>query len=201
MTCAILILLIAFVSGGSLLLMHSLFQLSPRTAADVIAVVHWVNEHELEDLLDPLKQVNLLSSRRERFRQLRERARLLREYLRRAAFNALMVLRWGYAEFDRYRSPGMPEETDRVRLLQEMTEACLEFRLYFLVTLGRLSLWMLLHPVNIIPVGGIATMRQLGGIDGLETYQRITHAAESLSLLYGEDAQRQLRTALRGIRE
>jgi len=71
-------------------------------------------------------------------------------------------------------------------LAQELVQAATEFRLYSMLALIKLKLWLIL-PSSIsflLPSPSLPSLRNVYGIDALRTYQRLKTAASGLSLAY-----------------
>jgi hypothetical protein len=109
----------------------------------------------------------------------------LREYLLRMSHNALVLIEWGNMEA---HESGSDAETVRQRqmLAQELVQAATEFRLYSVLALAKLKLWLVLpSPFSLLlPSPSLPSMRHVFGIDALGSYQRLRTAAGGLSLAH-----------------
>lgn len=170
-----------------------LFHFAPSTIADLIAILHRMDEAELSDLLDPLKEENLRDTSGQNHWP--NRARLLLEYLRRMGCNALMILHWAYAEQERYQRL-MPADAEKGQMIQAILKAGTEFRLYVLLTRARICWWLLRNAMGLPQHQKIAGLRFFGKTDGFDAYRGMTDRACSLSRLYGDDVFTRLQAVL-----
>jgi hypothetical protein len=158
-----------------------------RTIEDVTPFLRPAEHDELESLLDPAREANfrMRMSHAEFTDWQRRRIHLMREYLLRMSHNALVLIEWGNME-------ALKEETHSERccekqlLAQEMVQAATEFRLYSVLALAKLNLWLVLpSPFSLLlPSPCLPSMRKVFGIDALCSYERLTTAASGLSLSY-----------------
>jgi hypothetical protein len=158
-----------------------------RTIEDVTPFLRPSEHDELESLLDPAQETNfrMRMSPREFAEWQRRRIHLLREYLLRMSHNALVLIEWGNMEA---LEAGNEAETLRQRqlLAQELVQAATEFRLYSVLALAKLKLWLVLpSPFSLLlPSPSLPSMRHVFGIDALSSYQRLKTAASGLSLAH-----------------
>ena len=166
-----------------------------RSFEDVTPFLRPAEHDELESLLDPAQESNF------RMRMLpqefaewqRRRIHLLREYLLRMSHNALVLIEWGNME-------ALPQgnDTEAVRqrqvLAQELVQAATEFRLYSVLALAKLKLWLVLpSPFSLLlPSPSLPSMRHVFGIDALGSYQRLRAAAGGLSLAHSHQFHHEL---------
>ena len=200
MMCPVLLFLVLFFLACSYLLFAHLFRPSPRSVVDVIAIVRRVEEGELEDLFDELKDENLRTNLpAARFQdEQRRRARLLFEYLRRMSFNSLAVLAWAYAEQERLHGPGMHEDQAQARRVHDLIQAGTECRVYCVVAISKLACRLLLAAFRIASIRTLTTMRHAGSIDGLNAYRRLANAVASLNAADDGNLTRILAALLHG---
>ena len=158
-----------------------------RTIEDVTPFLRPAEHDELESLLDPAQETNfrMRMSPQEFTEWQRRRIHLLREYLLRMSHNALVLIEWGNMEA---HETGSDAETVRQRqmLAQELVQAATEFRLYSVLALAKLKLWLVLpSPFSLLlPSPSLPSMRHVFGIDALGSYQRLRTAAGGLSLAH-----------------
>ncbi len=158
-----------------------------RTIEDVTPFLRPAEHDELESLLDPAQETNfrMRMSPQEFTEWQRRRIHLLREYLLRMSHNALVLIEWGNMEA---HESGSDAETVRQRqmLAQELVQAATEFRLYSVLALAKLKLWLVLpSPFSLLlPSPSLPSMRHVFGIDALGSYQRLRTAAGGLSLAH-----------------
>jgi len=159
-----------------------------RTIEDVTPFLRPAEHDELESLLDPAQETNfrLRMSPQEFADWQRRRIHLLREYLLRMSHNALVLIEWGNMETT---GTGSDAETaiQRQLLAKELVQAATEFRLYSMLALAKLKLWLVLpSPFSLLlPSPSLPSMRRVFGIDALGSYQRLKTAASGLSLAHG----------------
>ena len=160
---------------------------SKRTIEDVTPFLRPAEHEELESLLDPAQETNfrLRMSPQEFAEWQRRRIHLLREYLLRMSHNALVLIEWGNMETV---ETGTGAETSQRQLMaKELVQAATEFRLYSMLALGQLKLWLVMPAwCNLLlPSPSLPSMRHVFGIDALGSYQRLKTAASGLSLAHG----------------
>jgi hypothetical protein len=159
-----------------------------RTIEDVTPFLRPAEHDELESLLDPAQETNfrIRMSPQEFADWQRRRIHLLREYLLRMSHNALVLIEWGNMET---AETGNNAETavQRQLLAKELVQAATEFRLYSMLALAKLKVWLVLPaPFNLLlPSPSLPSMRHVFGIDALGSYQRLRTAAGGLSLAHG----------------
>lgn len=159
-----------------------------RTIEDVTPFLRPAEHDELESLLDPAQETNfrMRMSPQEFADWQRRRIHLLREYLLRMSHNSLVLIEWGNMET---MGTGGDAETvsQRQLLAKELVQAATEFRLYSMLALVKLKLWLVLPaPFSLLlPSPSLPSMRHVFGIDALGSYQRLKTAAGRLSLAHG----------------
>lgn len=180
-----------FLLGGLLLLafytvLRFLGKFPGRTIDDVMPYLRPTDMATLEAILGPGDEVNLrLRLSREEFSRIQcKRVHLLRECLLRMSHNAIVLTEWGNMEWT-----GPHSEQKRI-LGQELVQAAVELRLYSLLALAKLKVWIILQPF--FPVSSLHGMRTIAGIDPIRAYNRVKLAAESLGLIYGLQFQQEL---------
>jgi hypothetical protein len=193
--------LIAIFLVGALLLIagYTALQFSGkfprRTIHDVTPFLRAAEADEFELLLDPAQEVNfrLRLSPREFTAWQRKRTLLAREYLLRMAHNSLVLIEWGNMElFDQEASDSALAQHKRL-LAQELVQAATEFRLYSMLALFKLRVWLLLPSsffLNSSP--SLPRLRNVFGINALSAYNRVKSAAGSLGQVYSHDFQQDL---------
>lgn len=159
-----------------------------RSIEDVTPFLRPAEHDELESLLDPAQETSfrMRMSPQEFADWQRRRIHLLREYLLRMSHNALVLIEWGNMET---AETGNNAETaiQRQLLAKELVQAATEFRLYSMLALAKLKVWLVLPaPFNLLlPSPSLPAMRHVFGIDALGSYQRLKTAAGGLSLAHG----------------
>jgi len=167
-----------------------------RTIHDVTPFLRAAEAHEFESLLDPAQETNfrLRLSPQEFASWQRKRVLLAREYLLRMAHNSLVLIEWANMEaFPEAGGESALAEQKRL-LAQELVQAATEFRLYSILALVKLRIWLLfpsrLFFMRFCP--SLPGLRNLFGINALGAYSRVRHAAGSLGLIYSNDVQQDL---------
>ncbi|MGC2697487.1 MAG: hypothetical protein WA738_16995 [Candidatus Angelobacter sp.] len=158
-----------------------------RTIDDVTPFLRPAEAGELESLLDPAQEANfrLRLSPPEFIAWQRKRIHLLREYLLRMCHNALVLIEWGNMEaFSDQKSDSRGK--DKQLIAQELVQAATEFRLYSILALAKLKLWLLFPSCLwfIILSPSLPRLRNVFGINALGAYGRLKNAAGNLSLIY-----------------
>ena len=158
-----------------------------RTIEDVTPFLRPSEQDELESLLDPAQEANfrMRMPSQEFAGWQRRRIHLMREYLLRMSHNALVLIEWGNMEA--LEQGNNAERCGEKQLLaQELVQAATEFRLYSVLALAKLKLWLILpSPFSLLfPSPSLPSMRHVFGIDALGSYQRLKTAASGLSLAH-----------------
>jgi hypothetical protein len=159
-----------------------------RTIEDVTPFLRPAEHDELEQLLDPALETNfrLRMAPQEFTEWQRRRIHLLREYLLRMSHNALVLIEWGNMEATEPGNDNAETLFQRQSLAKELVQAATEFRLYSVLALAKLKLWLVLpSSFNLLlPSPSLPSMRQIFGINALDSYQRLRTAAGGLSLAH-----------------
>lgn len=167
-----------------------------RSIEDVAPFLRPAEHDELESLLDPAQETNfrLRMAPQEFTEWQRRRIHLLREYLLRMSHNALVLVEWGNMEAIEPGNDDAKTLHQRQLLAKELVQAATEFRLYSVLALAKLKLWLILpSPFSLLlPSPSLPTMRHVFGIDALDSYHRLRTAAGGLSLAYSRHFYDQL---------
>ena len=166
-----------------------------RTSDDVTQFLRPAEPEELESLLDPGEETafRLRMAPREFAAWQRKRIHLMREYLLRMSHNALVLIEWGNMEADNGDSEQI-RCSQRQLLARELVQAATEFRLYSMLALAKLTLWLTLPPPFkfLFPSPSLPSLRSIFGISALGSYQRLKSAASGLSLTCDSNFHREL---------
>jgi len=167
-----------------------------RTLEDVTPFLRPAESQEIEALLDPGQETTfrLRMSPNEFAGWQRKRIHLMREYLLRMSHNALILIEWGNMEAMKEEEGDSERCREQQQLAQELVQAATEFRLYSMLALTKLKLWLIL-PSSIsflLPSPSLPSLRNVFGIDALRTYQRLKTAASGLSLAYNNHYHNEL---------
>jgi len=158
-----------------------------RTIEDVTPFLRPAEQDELESLLDPAQEANFrMRMAPQEFAEWQcRRIHLMREHLLRMSHNALVLIEWGNMEA---LEEGNDAERSRQKqlLAQELVQAATEFRVYSVLALAKLRLWLVLpSPFSVLFLSpSLPSMRHVFGIDALGSYQRLRTAASGLSLAH-----------------
>ena len=159
-----------------------------RTVDDVTPFLRPAEPQEIESLLDPGQETTfrLRMAPQEFADWQRKRIHLMREYLLRMSHNALVLIEWGNMETLKDQERESTPCRERQLLAQELVQAATEFRLYSMLALAKLTLWLFLpSPFKfLLPSPSLPSLRQVFGIDALGSYQRLRAAASGLSMAY-----------------
>ncbi|HZD96508.1 MAG TPA: hypothetical protein VE133_19765 [Candidatus Sulfotelmatobacter sp.] len=164
-----------------------------RTIDDVTPFLRPAEAFEFESLLDPAQEVNfrLRLSPVEFAAWQRKRFHLMQEYLLRMSHNALVLIEWGNMEA--FEEKSLPQQGQKQLLAQELVQAATEFRLYSMLALFKLKMWLLL-PSFFLPglAPSTSRLRNLFGINALGSYKRLKTAAGTLGLAYSNAFEQDL---------
>ena len=159
-----------------------------RTIDDVTPFLRAAEPQELESLLDPGQEASfrLRMSREEFADWQRKRIHRMREYLLRMSHNSLVLIEWGNMETIKSEGGDPVRCSQRQKLAQELVQAATEFRLYSILALAKLKLWLILpSPFKfLLSPPSLPALRHVFGIDALGSYRRLKAAAGGLSLAY-----------------
>ena len=159
------------------------FRFPDRTSEDVVDFLLPVDFDKAADLLDPeteavlRKQLSLAEFRRLQ----RKRIHHYMAFVKRMSHNAAVLVEWANREAE----SSDPRQAELAGKLQQLG---VEVRLYSLLTLLKLRLWLLvrLDWWKFLPAPSLDDLREAGGIRGLETYDRLKSAASFLFLELGQ---------------
>ena len=169
------------------------FHFPERTVDDVVDFLMPVDLEKLEALLDPEAEGSLKRQlTREEFRKLqRKRIHLYMSFVKRMAHNASVLIDWANREAE-----GCDERM--VKLAHDMQQGAVEIRLYSLLTLIKLNIWLFLRvdSWSFMPMPSLFDVREMGGIKGVESYDRLKTTAGFLFLEMGQPNFEQLLQSL-----
>ena len=158
-----------------------------RTLEDVMPFLRPAEYQEIEALMDPAHETafRLRMPPDEFAAWQRRRIHLMREYLLRMSHNSLVLIEWGNMETAETGTDA--EACQRQLMAKELVQAATEFRLYSMLALAKLKLWLVLPaPFSVLLSSpSLPSMRHVFGIDALSSYQRLMTAASGLSMAYG----------------
>lgn len=178
-----------------------LFQFPNRTFTDVIPHLRRDHATEFEDLLDPIKEENLLSAlgrKRSRTEQFK-RIHLASEIVAQRAHNARVFQEWGDTESQRATQNLNFEAADNAAAL---IDACLDYRLTACMIQARLYAWYLRTALlPFIQLPRISRLRKDNSFDLIDSYTNIKKSAEHLASACGREYRHILNWTLRNDHE
>ncbi len=155
------------------------FRSSDRSSDEVAEFLTPVDLEKLQTLLDPVAESQL---RREmpaaEFRkQQRKRILVCLEFLNRMCRNCAILVQWANTEIER-------DDEETLALAQAIQRDAVAARVYALAARYKLRLWLLLHldAWRLLPTPSLADMREVSGISGVDTYDRLKTAVGCLFL-------------------
>jgi len=154
------------------MLWHGWSRFPRRDFDDVVHFLYPVDLSLAESLLDPAAEFEFrwrLAPQEFRKAQ-RRRMSLYLELVRRMAHNSRVLVEYGNEEIFK----NDPRSADQARVLQQKA---IEVRVYALLTLLKVRLWMWFFPAALGNAPGIAQLRRTAEVDGLETYCALKDAA------------------------
>jgi hypothetical protein len=167
-----------------------------RTLEDVTPFLRPAESQEIEALMDPGQETTfrLRMSPNEFAGWQRKRIHLMREYLLRMSHNALVLIEWGNMEALKEEGKDSERCREKQQLAQELVQAATEFRLYSMLALTKLKLWLILPGFFrfLVPSPSLPSLRNIFGIEALGSYERLKSAASGLSLAYNNSFHNEL---------
>jgi hypothetical protein len=159
------------------------FRFPDRTIHDVADYLLPIDFEKAESLLDPQTEVAL---RRDlepaEFRAMqRKRIHHYLAIVQRMAHNSAVLIEWANREAE----TAVGQKLEMVNKLQQVG---VEVRLYSLLALVKLRFWLLIRLDSwwILPAPTLDDMRQVAGVRGLESYDRLKSAASFLFIEMGQ---------------
>jgi hypothetical protein len=155
------------------------FHFPERTVDDVVDFLLPVDLQKAETLIDPHAESSLRCElTRAEFRRLQsKRIHLYIAFVGRMAHNASVLIDWANREVE-------GSDDRAVQLARDLQQVAIEVRLYSLLTLVKLRFWQLIRlgSWEILPSPSLCEFNEVGGIKGLESYDRLKTAASFLFL-------------------
>src|SRR5882724_1606139 len=159
------------------------FRFPDRTIHDVADYLLPIDFEKAEGLLDPQTEAILRKEMTpEEFRALqRKRIHHYLAIVQRMAHNSAVLIEWANREAE----TAVGQKLEMVTKLQQVG---VEVRLYSLLALVKLRFWLLirLDSWRILSAPNLDDMRQVGGVKGLESYDRLKTAASFLFMEIGQ---------------
>ncbi len=183
------------------LLVGRLSRFPCRTIRDVPAFLQPVDCMNILELLDPQTEAVLHSSMTETALRCEQQRSLhyVREYMRRMAHNANVLLEWSNAELNRTMVGKQVDDDspEYIEAARKLHAAATEFRLYALLSLVKIQLWLIFRTRAWLPFAppSMAELRQVCGMRFYALYTNLTDAASSLGQCYGVEFREELNRA------
>lgn len=159
------------------------FRFPDRTIHDVTDYLLPVDFEKAEGLLDPQTEAILRKELEpEEFRALqRKRIHHYLALVQRMAHNAAILIEWANRE-------ARTATGQRLEMVTKLQQVGVEVRLYSLLALIKLRFWLLIRVElwRILPAPSLDDMRQIGGVKGLDSYDRLKTAASFLFIEMGQ---------------
>lgn len=159
------------------------FRFPDRTINDVTDYLLPVDFEKAEGLLDPQTEAILRKELEpEEFRALqRKRMHHYLALVQRMAHNAAVLIEWANRE-------ARTASGQKLEMVTKLQQVGVEVRLYSLLALIKLRFWLLIRVESwrILPAPSLDDMRQVGGVKGLESYDRLKTAASFLFIEMGQ---------------
>jgi len=159
------------------------FRFPDRTIDDVTDYLLPVDFEKAESLLDPQTEAILRKELSpEEFRALqRKRIHHYLALVQRMAHNAAVLIEWANRE-------ARTATGQKLEMVTKLQQVGVEVRFYSLLALIKLRFWLLIRVESwtILPAPSLDDMRQVGGVKGLESYDRLKTAASFLFIEMGQ---------------
>jgi hypothetical protein len=159
------------------------FRFPDRTIHDVTDYLLPVDFEKAEGLLDPQTEAILRKELEpEEFRALqRKRIHHYLALVQRMAHNAAVLIEWANRE-------ARTATGQKLEMVTKLQQVGVEVRLYSLLALVKMRFWLLIRVESwrILPAPSLDDMRQVGGVKGLESYDRLKTAASFLFVEIGQ---------------
>ncbi|HET9836908.1 MAG TPA: hypothetical protein VFR84_01655 [Candidatus Angelobacter sp.] len=195
---AVLLSFLALLSVSALyLFLGRLSRFPCRTIRDVPAFLQPVDSANVFQLLNPQTEEYLHAAMTGVALRLEQRRSLhfLREHLLRMSHNAHILLEWSNAELER-EIIGQNEEFSECyrECARRLHTAALEFRLYAVLSLIKIKLWMLFRTQTWMPFGppSLSSLGEVCGMRFFTLYSNLTRAVADLGRHYGTEFREEL---------
>src|SRR5262249_48116615 len=196
-----LLILVFFSQCAIAAFLAHLFHFPDRVFSDVIPYLRLHHAAELEDLLDPIKEENLLSAlghRRFRREQLK-RLHLAQECIAQRAHNARVFQEWGDTEHGSAIKNLNSEAGERAKTL---VDVCLHYRVNAFLLQGTLYAWYLRMAIlPFLRLPRVSSLRRPSSFDLMNSYTNLVGAAQHLALACGGECREMLTRSLESLRE
>jgi hypothetical protein len=193
-----LLTMLALLGAGALYLFFGRLSRFPcRTIRDVPAFLQPVDSKSMLQLLNPETEEYLHSAMTGLALRLEQRRSLhfLREQLIRMSHNAHILQEWSNAELKREIVGQSDELSECYRdCARQLHVAALEFRLYAVLSLVKIKLWLVFRTQSWTPwePPSLAKLGQVFGLRFFPLYSNLTRAVSNLGRHYGNEFRDEL---------
>ena len=190
---AFLLVVLALLGASALYLFFGRLTRFPcRTIRDVPAFLQPVDSANMMQLLNPETEEYLHSAMTGLALRLEQRRSLhfLREHLIRMSHNAHILLEWSNAELKREIVGQSDEYSECYRdCARQLHSAAIEFRLYAVLSLIKIKLWLVFRTQPWIPLEppSLADLGHVGSLRFFTLYSNLTRAVSNLGQHYGSE--------------
>jgi hypothetical protein len=190
---AFLLVVLALLGASALYLFFGRLTRFPcRTIRDVPAFLQPVDSANMMQLLNPETEEYLHSAMTGVALRLEQRRSLhfLREHLIRMSHNAHILLEWSNAELKREIVGQSDEYSECYRdCARQLHSAAIEFRLYAVLSLIKIKLWLVFRTQPWIPLEppSLADLGHVGSLRFFTLYSNLTRAVSNLGQHYGSE--------------
>jgi len=190
---AFLLVVLALLGASALYLFFGRLTRFPcRTIRDVPAFLQPVDSANMMQLLNPETEEYLHSAMTGLALRLEQRRSLhfLREHLIRMSHNAHILLEWSNAELKREIVGQSDEYSECYRdCARQLHSAAIEFRLYAVLSLVKIKLWLVFRTQPWIPLEppSLADLGHVGSLRFFTLYSNLTRAVSNLGQHYGSE--------------
>jgi len=190
---AFLLVVLALLGASALYLFFGRLTRFPcRTIRDVPAFLQPVDSASMMQLLNPETEEYLHSAMTGLALRLEQRRSLhfLREHLIRMSHNAHILLEWSNAELKREIVGQSDEYSECYRdCARQLHSAAIEFRLYAVLSLVKIKLWLVFRTQPWIPLEppSLADLGHVGSLRFFTLYSNLTRAVSNLGQHYGSE--------------
>jgi hypothetical protein len=190
---AFLLVVLALLGASALYLFFGRLTRFPcRTIRDVPAFLQPVDSANMMQLLNPETEEYLHSAMTGVALRLEQRRSLhfLREHLIRMSHNAHILLEWSNAELKREIVGQSDEYSECYRdCARQLHSAAIEFRLYAVLSLVKIKLWLVFRTQPWIPLEppSLADLGHVGSLRFFTLYSNLTRAVSNLGQHYGSE--------------
>lgn len=171
-----------------------------RTVDELALMLRHIDLPLLERLLDPQEEAGLRRLKSARAFRLAQIGRLAAagEQLGRVSHNAAAFRRWGVAEFKKIEPKNRTAFDKRDVLIIEVIRYATEVKRHAFYAAAKIRFWQLMMIARwpMLPSPSLSDLREVLGVDWLNSYEQLTGAAAQLMHNDGPEAYDQVMAAL-----